>query len=417
MKFRPLATLILALSCHAGAVEPTGLRSWTSISGNRVTGKATEMTPNGSVQLVTKDGRELTIGIAEFSKADQAFLEEHFGRKAPPQAVTTGIHRGPLKADADTSYHLYLPKDLDPELRSPVLIWTQSDGAKPGTLQRFSEAADVLGMIIASPVEARNEGQVTLINNMAHSRSVLSKLGREFSINREAVHFGGDKSGAAAAFQNSAKMKSAGTFTVSGFFTPDMTAVNEGHHFMAGSTNSSNRYLTAWAAAKFGEEGTHYLYEGTREMPESGDIAIGMTWMYAQGLYENLASRGAEAAAFEKRALPWLKELAETSEGDAAYLTRMLTKECKLRGRFKQEVERLHSKLTRNPETVIHVKGLEALDDFSEKELAKYGNHFSPLPEHAPKKFERMSANLAEKYQEADDLQPIFKQLAKPTHR
>ena len=186
---------------------------------------------------------------------------------------------------------------------------------------------------------------------------------------------------------------------------------------MAGSTNSSNRYLTAWAAAKFGEEGTHYLYEGTREMPESGDIAIGMTWMYAQGLYENLASRGAEAAAFEKRALPWLKELAETSEGDAAYLTRMLTKECKLRGRFKQEVERLHSKLTRNPETVIHVKGLEALDDFSEKELAKYGNHFSPLPEHAPKKFERMSANLAEKYQEADDLQPIFKQLAKPTHR
>ncbi len=139
--------------------------------------------------------------------------------------------------------------------------------------------------------------------------------------------------------------------------------------------------------------------------------------MYAQELYENLASRGKEAATFEKRILPWLKELAQSSKGDAVFLTRMLTKDCNLRGRFQKEVEHLHAKLVRDPEAVAHVKGLEALDNFSEKELAKYGNLYAPLPEHAPVKFKRITKNLAEKYRRAEDLQPLFKQLAKPTHR
>lgn len=412
-----LAFLIFSFSCYAGAVESTETRIWTSKGGNKITAKATELTPNGSVQLITKDGRELTLGIDELSKADQAFLEEHFGKNAAPQAPTTGHHHGPLKADADTSYYLYLPKDFDPKVRSPVMVWTQSDGAQAGTLERFSEAADLLGMVIASPVEARHEGGVTLINNLAHTRSVLSKLEREYSLERKAVHFGGDKSGAAAAFQNSIKIKSAGTFTVSGYLTPNMTAVNEGHHFMAGSTNSSYRYLTAWAAAKFGEEGTHFLYEGAREMPDSRDIAIGMVWMYAQGLYAHPASRSEEIAAFEERILPWLKELTKESEGDAAFLTRMLTSECTLRGAFKQEIDQLHQTLSQDPAAVAHVKGREALDEFSEKELSKFGNHYSPLPEHAPKSFERITTHLAEKYQKAEDLQAIFKQLAEPTHR
>jgi len=213
------------------------------------------------------------------------------------------------------------------------------------------------------------------------------------------------------------KNRSAGTFTVSGFLTENMRTVSEGHHFMAGGTTSINRYLTAWSAAKFGDNGTHYFYEGGREMPGEEDVTIGMIWMYARSLYEDIAARSDEARSFEKRALPWLKELAENSEGDAAYLTKMLTDDCTLRGSFKQEIAKLHSKLGENESTVAHVKALEALDEFSEDELSKYGNHYSPLKEHAPKKFERMTKKLARKYGKAEEVKTLIEQLAKPTHR
>ncbi|MEN8771923.1 MAG: hypothetical protein ABF382_00070, partial [Akkermansiaceae bacterium] len=67
MNCRPLAYLLFALSSCAGAVEPTELRIWTSKSGTEISAKAIEMTQNGSIQLATRDGRELTLGIDEFS--------------------------------------------------------------------------------------------------------------------------------------------------------------------------------------------------------------------------------------------------------------------------------------------------------------------------------------------------------------
>lgn len=420
MKFRPLAPVLLAFSMlgSALALKPTEERVWTSSSGTKVKAVALELTKNGSVELETPDGRKMTLAIDEFSKADQDFLEKHFrGEGHPLPAQKTGTHRGPIKADADTSYYLYLPKDFDKKAKSPVMIWTQSDGAKKETLERFSEAADLLGMIIATPIEARNEGQVTLLNNLVHSNDVLRKLRKDFTINSESVHYGGNDTGAAAAFWNSSKNKSAGTFTVAGFLTEEMTGINEGYHFMSGGATSANRYLTAWTADKFGDNGTHYIYEGGRELPDKDDVTVGMVWMYSQGLYDNLAPRTEEAKGFQKRFLPWVKELAGNSKEDAAYLTQTLAKECNLRGNFKSEIEQLRSKLGKSEEAVAHVKGREALDDFSEDELTKYGNHYSPLKEHAPKKFERMTERLAEKHPKAEELKEIFKQLAKPTHR
>ena len=351
MHLRPLASFLLGLSMIGGAlaIKPTEERTWTSTSGTKVTAVALELTKNGSVELETPDSRKITLGIDHFSQADQDFLEKHFrgsGDVAGPP-LNTGTHRGPIEADADTSYYLYLPKDFDKSAKSPVMIWTQSDGAKKETLERFSEAADLLGMIIASPVEARNEG----------------------------------------------------------------------FHFMAGGATSANRYLTAWSADKFGDSGTHYLYEGGRKMPEEKDVTIGMIWMYSQGLYEGLASRTTEAKSFERRVLPWLKELTETSGEDAAYLAQTLAKECPLRGSFKNEIDEFRSKLGQSEAAIAHVKGREALDEFSKKELSKYGDHYSPLKEHAPKKFERMTELLADKNPKAKDLHEIFKQLAKPTHR
>ena len=127
------AILLFAISSYARAVEPTKLRIWNSKSGSKIAAKASEMTLNGSIQLITKDGRELTLGIDEFSEADQAFLEKHFKKKEVQFAANAGTLEGPIQADVNTSYFVYSPKDLDPGTRAPVMIWTQSDGAKQET--------------------------------------------------------------------------------------------------------------------------------------------------------------------------------------------------------------------------------------------------------------------------------------------
>jgi len=105
---------------------------------------------------------------------------------------------GPLRADPDTSFYLYRPVGLDPEIEAPVMIWTSPDGANDQTLEPFYEAAETLGMIIATPVEARLEGQFTLPNNFGHVCDVLDELVNNYNVSRKAVHFGGEKSGGRA---------------------------------------------------------------------------------------------------------------------------------------------------------------------------------------------------------------------------
>jgi len=175
MRLLPLSLLGLHLIAGAFAIEPTEVRTWTSTSGSRTEAKAVELTRNGTVKLVTSDDREIVLDIAELIRNDQALLEKHFreDEKAKAPAPGTGVIKGPLKADADTTYYLYLPANLDRTLRSPAMIWTQSDGAKAETLERLTDAADLLGMIIATPVEARNEGAVTLLNNLTHTNHVI----------------------------------------------------------------------------------------------------------------------------------------------------------------------------------------------------------------------------------------------------
>ncbi|MDB4800164.1 hypothetical protein OAG42_01395, partial [Akkermansiaceae bacterium] len=96
--YHRFAILLFTISSYAGAVEPTKLRIWNSKSGSKISAKASEMTQNGSIQLITKDDRELTLGIDEFSEEDQAFLEKHFRKKEIQFAANAGTIEGPIRA-------------------------------------------------------------------------------------------------------------------------------------------------------------------------------------------------------------------------------------------------------------------------------------------------------------------------------
>lgn len=420
MNSRWLTSCLLGLSLisSALAVEPSPERQWVSSTGTKIIARAVDLSDQGLVTLETSDGRNIKLKFRQLSKPDQEFLLRFFKRAEEANKNTgpkPGTVKGPIKADDDTSYYVYIPSSYRKEIRSSVMIWTQSDGGRRSTLEPLREAADLTGMVIATPVEARDEEQSTLANNLSHSTDVLRALRMKLSINGSAVYYGGDDTGGAAALFNSMKNKSAGTFTVSAYFTPQMNGSNAGYHFMAGEATDYNRYLTAWSAAKFGDNGTHFLYAGSRDRVDSDTATTGILWMFTQSLYGNLASRSHEAAAFQKRFVPWIEDLAETSPGEALYLTDVLTERCAIRGGFKSFLESVEAELNKQEEAIDHLGGREALSTFSRKFLADYGNLYTPLKNHDPAKFTRMTERMAEEYDKAELLQPVFKKLEQPT--
>ncbi len=426
----PGCLISLSLICASLAYRPTAEREWTSSKGTTITARAVDLTDRDMVTLETPEGREIELQLRQFSKVDQEFLVTFFRAERPDMKddrgpdgdssdpdLEPGTLQGPLKADDDTSYYVYIPDSYDQRVRSSVMIWTQSDGGRRETLTHLRDAADLTGMVVATPVEARHEQESTLMNNLAHANDTLRSVRSKFEINGDAVYFGGNDTGAAAALWNSMKIKSSGTFTVSGFFTPDMTGNNAGYHFMAGGATDYNRYLTAWGAAKFGDNGTHFIYPGAREFPNRDTFTTGVLWIYTQSLYEDLASRSAEAAAFEARFLPWIKNLADVSTGEALYLTDLMTNNCTLRDDFKAQIEKIHTDLGQKEEAVAHLEGRKELANFSRRQYAGYGNLFSPLKEHAPKKFLRMAEKMTGEFAKADQLERVFEQIALPTIR
>ena len=243
------SVLSLLLIYTSLADEPTAVREWTSSKGTKITARAVDLTERDLVTLETPDGQNIEIHLQQLSKQDQELLRTFFlSDRAKIKNVKAGKLEpgsvlGPLKADGDTSYYLYLPSSYDKRIRSSVMIWTQADGGQRETLTHLRDAADLTGMVIATPVEARNEKESTLINNLSHAHDTLRSVRSKFQINGDAVYFGGNDTGAAAALWNSMKIKSSGTFTVSAFFTPDMTGNNAGYHFMAGGTTDYNLAL------------------------------------------------------------------------------------------------------------------------------------------------------------------------------
>ncbi len=434
---RLLAAILLFNS--ALAIEETVEREWTSVKGTKITAKATDLTDRDMVTLETDEGKTINIHLRKLSKDDQEFLRLFFRAERDEideeeieddedldddddrddgfekLTFSPGELTGPVKATPSTSYYIYQPEEFQKDIKASVMIWTQNNGGKADTLRHLVEAADLAGMVLIVPVEAKKEKEVTLINNLAHANDALRHAKVKLPLNGDAVHYGGNDSGAAAAFWNSLKMNSVGTFTISGFFTPDMTGNNPGHHFMAGGAMDYNRYLTAWAAAKFGDRGVHYIHPGGHVFPNRDTVTLGMMWMYTQGLYGGKASRSKEAEEFEKRFLPWITDLADTSEGEAIFLTEMLVKRCSLSGEFKTEIEKLHNALLEKEGAKAHLEGLEALANFSRRQYTKHGNLYHPKRNHTMKKWERMAERMEKKYEKAEELQKIFREISHPT--
>ena len=415
-------TILMLVGVACGS-EWTEMRVWTSTTGSKVKAEASSLS-NGQVTLETDSGKKITLSIRKLIKADQDFLTAHFskdhsgdsdGGTALDANLITGKILGPIEADHDSTYHLYIPESLTGGVKAPLLLWTGAGGGKSEELKRLINAAEVAGMILAVSVEAKEGNEEQWPISLSHCKDCVRHISRTTPVDSNSIFFGGHGAGGAVAFHNAFKLGSAGTFTISGSISRWSDGSTKGHHFMAGPARDASRYLTAHAAVTLGPTAMHWMFPGENGLGHQDVTDFGLLWVYASHLYSEIAARGEEKKQFEKRFLPWLKTLIEISPGDGLFFVNHLIDECPISGEFGVTLKELQYKLNGNVTALDYVKGRKATLEYSDDQLSGHGMQFAILKNHITSKIEMSAKRLKKKYGELPELDRITEDLTKPT--
>ncbi len=169
---RALRCRLFALCLAGGATTATAetdaaWRSWKSAAGTAI--EARLVSSNATeVVLEKRDGRKITVKLAQLSAEDRAFVSKN---TAPaPQAKTgektiPGLDAVPGTVSGEIAcatspqwtYRVYLPKEFHTGALWPVCFVLDPGGGSAKTLERYLPAAEHLGVILTVSIQARNE--------------------------------------------------------------------------------------------------------------------------------------------------------------------------------------------------------------------------------------------------------------------
>lgn len=299
-----------ALMIYSLSAQPTEMRQWTSTAGSQMTAKATSLRGD-KVALVTEDGRNLSVLISQLSADDQAFLKNHFGSaaslppapeaKAPELRLPLGKMIGPISADDDSSYFLYLPTTLVEGIDAPLLFWTGWNQATIERMEPFVEVAELTGMVMAASVEADN-GPYTFRKNHAHTEACLDHIKKEFPVDIRRVFFSGSAAGEASAYYNAGILKCAGALPMVAYI-PNGTQPNKhGFYYIIGGANDYRRYQSVRDTIKLGERATYRMHAGGHHRPITSAMAFeGTLWLHLRHVYEKADRYPEKLSHFEPR--------------------------------------------------------------------------------------------------------------------
>lgn len=403
--------------------EPTEEREWTSTAKTSISGRAIALT-NGSVELETTDGRKLKVPLDKLIAEDQLFIKKHFMGKLPtlpeltPPAdlpFTQGEIHGPIDAGDGSSYFLYLPKSLSQGYKAPLFFWTGSSQSKPSTLKPFIKAAELTGMILATSVESNNKNRSSP-SNVQHSGNCLEHMMNTLPIEKGRVFFSGDSGGGAVAFLNANSYKCSGVFAYISYMPDSKTPKNGDYVYTAGGAWDYNRYLSAFAARSYGEDGTHRLYPGGHRSERNHVAMEGICWLYSRELYDNLKDREEERQRFEARFSSYLREELVPQYPHYAYFwCDHFLNLCKTDGPLGETLQDLSDELA--PTQQRYLDGRKALDEFSREQYADLGRSQRSESAHTTKKIQSAAQKLEAEFGDVIEIGDTARELGKETQK
>lgn len=404
------------------SAEPTELREWTSTVGSKIEAKAIGLS-DGKVTLKTGNGRTLVLALTKLSKEDGDFLKEHFkpepldapSFKAPSLDHPLGEIVGPIEAAEGSSYYLYLPKTLADGAKAPLLFFTGPKPSKASTLERFTSAAELTGMVLAASVESKNQTNAFEINH-GHTKKCLNHIGKTLPVEVSRVFFSGTSGGGATSLYNASLLKCLGALPYIAYIPDGSSPSKKGFYYLASGAWDYNRYSSAGAAKKFKERATHRMYPGGHRMGRSEIAEEGTIWLYTRHIYEKGEDFPEEKTRFEARFMPYLTSLSEKDSQLAYYWTDHILNLCEASGAIRPLVENLHEKLAGDQSNVRYLAGRVALDDFSERVFAAEDGKGS-LAEHTTPKIQKEAQSLVEEFSDVPKIKETAEELLKKTQK
>lgn len=401
------------------AVEPTENREWTATGGHKVMAVATAV--KGDVVVLKKEsGKLLKVPLKKFIPADQEFLTKHFkvGEVADSgTAAATGLPHpqgevvGPIETPEGSHYLLYLPKSLKEGRKAPLLFYTGSGGGNKGLLKRITEGAETCGYVMAMSVESQN-GKDNTEECHTHCKNALNHIIDTLPVDGDRVYFTGNSGGGAMAFYNASKMKCEGVMPNVAYI-PGGSEPKAHVYFVIGGGKDYNRYSSAAARAKFGKKAVHRMHPGGHGVSPDWLMIDGMIWFQGRYLAKNKKSCADEIKDFDIAMLKWL-ETKKSTESYRAYATaRFLMEEYEMGGSAKEKLQKLLTELAGDPSNVLYYEGLQDIDKFSLKELAKFGA--GSKMKHLDPKIEKAANKLLKKYVGVPVIEDTIKAIASKT--
>lgn len=402
------------LSLSVMAVDD--MRTWKAADGKSTVDASMEKVEGAQVVLRTKDGRKVSVPIDKLCEADQKYIEEQTEKSVSDGSSTSsanlklpyeqGVVVGPIEADSDSHYLLYLPRSLTPDQEVPLLFFTHSMGGSSYLLDQIKEGAELTGWIMAISVESKNgEGDQQIEDNKNTAKSAVKHIIKTLPVDDNRLYFTGNSGGAAMAFYNYDNLNGCGLMPNIGY-NPGVS-VPKGDCFFINGAYDYNRYTSASARQDVGKTATQRFFNGGHQDAPSWVMVDGMVWLEGRYLAKKGKKLPKEQLAYENSVIEWIGKLTEKEPWRAYYWAQFLEKELTLSSQNEGKVKDLTRTLGAERKNQLYVEALEELDEFAVEELSSFGT--GSMFDHTDPHLVAVCQDLLGKYRGVGPIEEILK--------
>jgi dienelactone hydrolase len=205
------------------------------------------------------------------------------------------VERVKCRTDASQTYALYLPSHYSPQKKWPILYALDAGARGILPVERFKEAAETYGYIVAGSNNSRNGPMDIVITAV---RALLEDTRTRFSIDDRRVYFAGFSGGArvAVSMASSIARGAAGVIGSGAGLSPDMkpsAALPFPYFGMAGTEDFSLPEMRELDRAMDGSGVPHRLaiFQGGHEWPPKELCTAAVEWMELQAMRSGVVAR------------------------------------------------------------------------------------------------------------------------------
>ncbi|MEM6916318.1 MAG: hypothetical protein AAF491_07090 [Verrucomicrobiota bacterium] len=395
MKSTFLAALLtsnIALWAPHFSSSEESLRVWTSIAGTTVEAKPVGFQA-GKVALM-REGTDqaLVVEASELSEADLRYLhtlyagdpslpplpgEVQISGLAPTEfsELALGEVHGPVSADNQSSYFVYLPQSLKKDRLAPVLMITMPNGGTADQVRQLTEVSERFGIVLASVVESRNANRGDR-HNHEHSVACIEAINSRYPVDPDRYIFTGFSGGGATCMINAYRYKGAiGAIPAGAYLHWEMHEETDSKQdlfiYKLMASQDFNRYIGS-TVVTLHDQAEMLFFPGNHSPGGPLRTMEAITWLYGKHL--SAVGETREKYDFEAAMIEWIRDsLTETDPRKAYYWSHFLKTAYQIEGHNATILKKIDGALSDHAvEGQLYIDARIALTRYAKEQLGPH---------------------------------------------